>query len=59
MRTTTGYLATLGALIAALAIACADPTSPKPSSDCSGGGTQGWDRCSGATTIDTTFIKLP
>jgi hypothetical protein len=50
VRTATRCLAIVGALVAALAIACADPTSPKPSSLCSGGGTQGWDRCGGDST---------
>ncbi len=60
MRLNTRYLAVLGALVAAMAIACADPTSPKPSSDCSGGGTQGWDHCSGtAIVIDTMLAKTP
>lgn len=50
MRTTTRCLAVVGALVAAFAIACADPTSPKTSSLCSGGGTQGWDLCGGDST---------
>jgi len=53
MQKTTRYLALVGVLVAAFAIACADPTSPKTSSICSGGGTQGWDYCGG----DSTAVK--
>ncbi len=45
---TTRYVACTAMVIAALAAACAEPTSPHQDSPC-GGGTNSWDRC--GTTV--------
>lgn len=46
MQRNTRYVAVLATLIAALAVACAEPTAPRQDTPCiSGGGTGTWDRC--------------
>lgn len=63
MQRNTRYAAVLAALIAALAVACAEPTAPRQDSPCSGGGTETWDICGTTTTttaaapLDTTTVK--
>lgn len=59
MRSATRYLAILGAIGAALAIGCAESTAPRPSSDCSGGGTQGWEHCGPTIAVDTAAVRVP
>ena len=50
MRQIVRQILLVAALGAALA-ACAEPTAPRTSSLCSGGGTQTWDKCA---TSDST-----
>lgn len=61
VRSTTRYIAVLGAVLAALAVACAEPTAPHSNSLCSGGGSQGWDHCGtdSTTSATTTKVALP
>ncbi len=59
MRSTTRYITILGAVLAALAVACAEPTAPRSNALCSGGGTQGWDRCgSDSTSQSAAIVKV-
>jgi hypothetical protein len=56
VRSTTRYIAVVGAVLAALAIACAEPTAPRSNALCSGGGTQGWDRCGTDSTAQSAAV---
>ena len=59
VRSTTRYITILGAVLAALAVACAEPTAPRSNALCSGGGTQGWDHCgSDSTSQPVTIVKV-
>lgn len=51
----TRYVAVLATLLAALAVACAEPSAPRQDAPCSGGGTGTWDRCDTTGTTGTTM----
>jgi hypothetical protein len=66
VHSTSRYVAVLAAALAALAIGCAEPTSPHQGTACSGGGTGTWDiTCSTttatkpATSTDTAIVAKP
>lgn len=43
-------IATIGAAMAA----CAEPTGPRTSNDCGGGGTQTWEKCAAPSVTPNT-----
>lgn len=55
MQRNTRYVAVLATLLAALAVACAEPSAPRQDAPCSGGGTGTWDRCDTTATTATTM----
>ena len=63
MQSTSRYVAVIATALAVLAIGCAEPTSPRQNSLCSGGGTETWDLSCSSTApvirVDTAVAKTP